>query len=331
MRFRHASVLVALLAAPVLPELLAAQAGGPYAPIVLLLPSGARTLALGNVGVAGRDDDALFFNPAQLAVARGMSASGERYSSTAGGGALSAVTAFNGGGIGVGMQMVDYSAFGDAFPAGRSTLATGGPVPGTSTEAVVGLAQVVKGLRIGAAAKYVNDEVSDTRVGRAAFDVGISKAFFRSYDIGLAVQNIGRDMAIPCSVATNCTLSPPMPTTGFGGVPAPVAGTAPVHLPLRTTLGIQTAQQLGIFDFTGTAAASVIRKDFFAPGGGAELAYSWLDGYNVSLRAGLRRPLPGEAAFTTGAGFRMDRLTIDYALETLSGGRVGHRIGLRIR
>jgi hypothetical protein len=27
----------------------------------------------------------------------------------------------------------------------------------------------------------------------------------------------------------------------------------------------------------------------------------------------------------------MDRLSIDYALETLSGGRVGNRLGLRIR
>jgi hypothetical protein len=187
---------------------------------------------------------------------------------------------------------------------------------------------VVKGLRVGAAAKYVNDEVSDTRVGRAAFDLGVSKAFFRSYDVGLAVQNIGRDMAIPCGVATNCLMSPTPP---FPGAPTTAVGTAPTYLPLRTTLGISTTQQLGIFDFAGTAAASVLRKDFFAPAGGAELAYSWLDGYNVAFRAGLRRPLPGEAAFTTGAGLRMDRLTIDYALETLSGGRVGHRIGLRIR
>lgn len=304
MRIRHVSALVALLAFSFLPARSGAQSGGPYAPIVLLLPSGARTLALGDVGVAGRDDDVLFFNPAQLAIARGMSASGERYSATAGGGALSAITAFNGGGVGVGMQMVDYSTPLNTFPATRSTLTTGGDVPGTSMEAVVGLAQVVKGIRVGAAAKYVNDEASDDRVGRGAFDVGVAKAFSRSYDVGLAVQNIGSDMTTP-------------------------AGTT--YLPLRTTLGVQTARQLGIFDFTGTAAASVIRKDFFAPGGGAELAYSWLDGYDLAFRAGLRRPLPGEAAFTTGAGFRMDRLTIDYALETLAGGRVGHRIGLRIR
>ena len=48
-------------------------------------------------------------------------------------------------------------------------------------------------------------------------------------------------------------------------------------------------------------------------------------------RAGVRRPVPGEAPFTAGLGFTMDRLSIDYAVEALSGSRAGHRIGLRIR
>jgi len=98
-------------AALLLPLSLVAQGtsnGGPYAPLVLLLPSGARTLALGNTGVGGRDDDVVFFNPAQLVIARaGFGGSIERYSATSAGGALSAVTRFNNGGVGIGMRMVD--------------------------------------------------------------------------------------------------------------------------------------------------------------------------------------------------------------------------------
>src|SRR6266571_347816 len=69
------------------------------APTVLRLPASARALGMGNVGVASRDDDVLFYNPAQVAIARGMSVSGERYSSSASGATLSSVTRFNNGGI----------------------------------------------------------------------------------------------------------------------------------------------------------------------------------------------------------------------------------------
>ena len=73
-----------------------------------------------------------------------------------------------------------------------------------------------------------------------------------------------------------------------------------------------------------TAAVSVLRNEWVVPSGGAEVGYSWLDGYSIALRAG--RDVARCAArrrFTAGAGFNMDRLSIDYALETLS--RLAHR------
>ena len=63
--------------------------------------------------------------------------------------------------------------------------------------------------------------------------------------------------------------------------------------------------------------SSWVRSNTLAPAGGVEVDYSWLSGYNIALRAGARRPLPGEEALTAGAGFTIDRLSIDYALETL--------------
>ena len=283
---------------------LGAQSGGPYAPVVLMLPTGPRTLAMGNVGIGSRDDDVLFFNPAQIAVARGMSASGERYSSSAGGGTLSAVTRLGGGGIAVGVRMVDYTIGPPGFPADRDRMLVGGSEVGTSLEATAGLAQVFKGVRVGVAAKYAEDQATNVRAHRAAADFGLSKDFRRYFTAGLSVQN----------VASSVSFSP---TTAY--------------LPLRTTAGLAGSGPLGPVDVTATAAVSMLRDSFVIPAGGGEVSYSWLDGYAVAIRAGVRRPIPGEAPFTAGAGFTMDRLSIDYAIEALSGSRAGHRIGLRIR
>jgi hypothetical protein len=291
---------------------------GLYAPLIQLLPSSPRTLAMGNTGVASRDDDAIFFNPAQLVNARGVSASGERYSANAGGGALSAATAFNNGGIAVGARAVEYDAPANLFPVNRSTMLDAG-VPAAAYELSVGIGQTFKGVRGGVTGKYAEDLASSTRVGRAMADVGLAKDFFRNYTVALAVQNIGSAMTIPCALqhaANACAVG---------------ATTVDAVTPLRSTLGVATGRSVGEFDLFGTAAVSMLRTDFVVPSGGIEANYSWLSGYNIALRAGARRPIAGEDAFTAGAGFTMDRLTIDYALETLSAGRVAHRVGLRIR
>jgi hypothetical protein len=283
------------------PALLAAQT--PRAPVILLLPSGPRSLAMGNTGVASRDDEVIFFNPAQLAIANGMSASGEWLSNSAGTGALSAVTRFNGGGIGIGMRMANYEQPAGVFPATRATMLDGGSDAAGSLEASVGMAQTIKGVRAGVVAKYAEDVVGAVRLGRPLADVGLAKDMFRS-TVGLAVQNIGRDMNV---------------------------GTGQIQLPLKTTLGVSHARSVGEFDLGVTGAVSLIRDSFVQPSGGAEVHYSWLSGYDLVVRGGARRAIAGEEPLTAGAGFTMDRLTIDYALETLSNRRVGHRIGLRIR
>lgn len=322
MALRRAVLAVALL----VPSSIVAQAsgtnGGPYAPIILLLPSGPRTLALGNTGVAGRDDDVIFFNPAQLVIARGFSGSIERYSATSAGGALSAVTRLATGGIAIGMRMVDYETPTNVYPLDRGTMLDAAPGNGTSVEATVGVGQVIKGVRVGVAGKYVEDNVPALRVSRGAMDLGVSKDFFTRYTFALAVQNIGASTEVPCATTRTCT--PPPDNV----VPAP---TTPVWLPLRSTFGVQTQRPVGEFDLMATAAVWMLRADWFGASGGAELGYSWLSGYSISLRAGARSTMPGEAAFTAGAGFNMDRLSIDYAAEALTGSRFGQRIGLRVR
>jgi hypothetical protein len=175
----------------------------------------------------------------------------------------------------------------------------------TSLEASVGLAQVVKGIRVGGAVKYAEQDLGFSRVQRGLLDIGVAKQVFGSYTVGAAVQNLGQDADLP--------------------------GPIEAELPRQATLGVSRGGPVGEFDLFGTAAVSWVRSNTLVPAGGLEVNYSWLSGYNIALRAGARRPLFGEEAFTAGAGFTMDRLSIDYALETLSGGRVGNRLGLRIR
>lgn len=317
-----------------------AQPGGPYTPLVLSTPAGARVLALGNLGVAGRDDDVIFYNPAQIAVARGTSASYERYSSTSSGGALSSVTRLSSSAIAIGASVVEYRTTSGfigneagfepfaVFPLDRGESLQPGVGEGFSAELTAGYATTLKGFRLGAAGKYAEDEVPAIRVQRAAFDVGAAHDFGRSYTLALAVQNLGSSSPISCVQHSeighaNCyVLGEPSKSPGLS---------VPVYLPLEVTLGGSFAHELGPFDLLSTAGVSMLRTNVAIPAAGAELGYSWLDGYDIDVRAGLRRPLAGEDAFTAGAGFTMDRLSIDYALETFAGGRVGHRVGLRIR
>jgi hypothetical protein len=176
---------------------------------------------------------------------------------------------------------------------------------------VVGVAQVIKSTRIGATAKYVQEAIGASRNSQALFDVGLGREFF-GYSFGLAAQNLGES----CSPVT---------------IPGSQILLTSTHLPFRATFGAAKNINFDYFDIAATAAVSTLRDGFVIPAGGAELTYSWLDGYVVQFRAGARRPEPGEGAITAGAGLTVDRLTLDYALETLSGSRVAHRIGLRVR
>ncbi len=322
MNLRRLTFLVAIVTGPVV----SARAQTPaLGPIVLVLPSSARTLALGDVGVTSRDDDVLFFNPAQLAVANGYSISAERFSSNVALTALSAVTRFNGGGIGIGVRVADYYLPGSGnavfgAPATIPLLFNASATPATSVEVSAGLAQVFKGLRVGFAAKLAQDEDLGSRFARGLLDLGVAKQVFGSYTVGASVQNIGSDF--------HRNIVSPTIDVSTGTV---VGFDDGVEVPRTATLGVSRGGQLGEFDWFATTAVSWIRTNTLSPAGGLEMNYSWLSGYNIALRVGARRPLPGEDAVTAGAGFTMDRLSIDYALETLSGGRIGNRIGLRIR
>jgi hypothetical protein len=310
--YAAAVVAIALLrsAAP-----LAAQADRSYPAALLRLPASTRMLALGNMGVVGRDDDVLFYNPAQLVVARGTSLSAEQFSKSAHDAALSSVARFNTGGIAIGASYAEFSSEPGVYPVDRPSFNDGGASEDIDAELVAGIGQVFFKTRLGLAAKYVAEQIGGARAGRGAIDVGASRDFF-GFNFGLAAQNI----------VAGFTPAPP-----FRSIALEQGVEASSDLPFRATFGASRGWQTTALDFAATAGVTSYANGFLAPAGGLEMGYSWLDGDTIALRGGARRPERGESPITAGAGFTMDRLSIDYALDTSTRGRLAHRVGLRIR
>jgi hypothetical protein len=286
--------------------------GKATAPLVLRLPASTRGLAMGNIAVASGNDDVIFYNPAQLAVARAASLSVQRFSEGATAGALSAAMAFNTGGIGIGAQWVSFDAAAST-PFSPSNLTQRGGVPAASAAASLGFAQAFKGVRIGGAAKVAQEIAAAERSVTVLGDVGAGKDFKNFINVGLAVRNLGASNTTPAGVSV-----PP---------------------PTRATLGVQASRPIAnlsstlspFIDIAGAAEVSVLRDGWVKPAAGLELVYNWIEGYSVILRGGIRRPELGERPTTMGAGFVADRVRIEYALEPREGGSVSHRFGIRIR
>lgn len=276
-----------------------------YGPLAARLPASARALAMGNIAVAGRDDDVIFYNPSQLVIARGTSMSFARMSPDARGGTMSTVLRLGSGGLGFGVNYLEYRADPSIYPITRDDVLQAGAL-GASTLATLGFAQVIKGFRIGAAANYAADQIGSARHHNVLGDVGVSHDFLRYFTGALAVQHLGGRMKEP-----GISIEPPMKAT-LG-----VAGTGPV----------------GPLDVVVTTALSSFNEGHLSGGLGAEVGWSWLSGYSIAGRAGVRQPRePGEAAATAGFGFVADRLAVDVAAEFfLKGDRVGYRAGFRIR
>lgn len=288
--------------------LLAITAAGANAQTVLQLPAGTRALGVGDAFVAGRGSEVLFYNPAMLALLPGLTASVQRYGDASTHGAVSSV--FSGGRLaaGVGAQLLDYGA--GAAPGGgtRLDLATRGPEASASTSMALAAAMTIKGIRMGAAAKYVEERVAASRDGGAAFDLGAAKDFFGRSTFGLALQNLGGSLD--------------------------VAGERR-DLPFRATLGAAafTPPIRTFFDLAATAAITYRRDGAWIPAGGVELTYVPLDGWAFTGRVGARRISDdfGGKPLTLGAGVAFDRLALDYAYHALETSASTHRVGIRIR
>ncbi|HEY5220248.1 MAG TPA: hypothetical protein VIJ16_10595 [Gemmatimonadaceae bacterium] len=299
------TVLVRRLAAVLLVSLgaqLKAQ-GRPLAPMIEQLPGGTRSLGMANADLAGRESDVMFYNPAQLAVARGSGASAEFYQRGDLLTGLSTVLDVGQGAVGLGVQSLTFTGGASGY-ASPSVLGTSGTLPGTGVELVTGYAQSLMGYRVGVNAKLVEQEIGATRDTRGALDVGAARDLLNG-TASLSVQNVG----------------PQMRTT-----------LGPLDQPARVNLGYTSRRlEAGPLDLTGAASVAALRDRTYTAGAGGEASYSWIDGYAIAARAGVRQAAEGEGPWTVGLGISADRFTLDYAFESRDHRPGAHRIGVRIR
>lgn len=280
-----------------------------------------RALAMGDANTAGRDDDVVFYSPAQLAVARGTSVAAERYGEHVTSATVASTSRIGSGGIGVGVTLATARNGSGCsilvFPPSGTPFPVAAPENFGRALVAAGVAQTYKRFRVGVTGKYATRQIGDVRASHWLADVGVGRdiglADRVSFGAALAVQNIGPNADDAMALQT----------------------------PLRSVLGGAAGLPLGPLDIVLAAQGGLEQiRDLAFPshargvgGGGAEVGYTWLDGYSLALRAGLRTPpeLTDLRRFTAGAGLALDRIAIDYAAESLVGSRFAHRIGVRLR
>jgi len=308
MRFRPAVPILVLALAT------GAGAQAPSAgPLVLLVPASTRAIPLGNAWVTGRDQDVVFYNPAQLINARSdFAVTMARY----GGASLfgSAAWVFSGGPasmtLGWGVQALEFHPNStDAYPYVPSQLMNTGSGDGLSLLTAVSGAMVYKTFRIGLTGKYATDRVAyDVGTAPARHDaylgdIGVSRTLFRGI-AGLTLQNVSLTH---------------------------VNGARHVDTPRQFALGWSRTLNTDQLDFAFGGQVTA-RDKWIAPGAGIEVGYGWIEGYSVALRAGARRPeTNAEKPVAVGATINADRLTLEYALQIFDGGRTANRMTFRWR
>jgi len=218
-----------------------------YGPLALRLPASARALGMGDIGVAGRDDDVIFYNPAQLSVARGTSMSAERVAPDTYGATMSTVLRIGSGGFGIGVNYLEYRAQTGIYPISRDDILDPPPgsVSGTSTLTTVGFAQAYRGFRIGASANYAVDEIGIDRFRNIVGDLGVARDFSRFTTV-LALQHLGASMKIN-------TPGLAAPSTN------PLLAGNPFNPPMKPTLVVGWAAPAGPLDLFAPAPVSSLR------------------------------------------------------------------------
>ncbi len=315
MRLLSVFVLAALYCAAI-PSTAAAQAPL-VGPLVLTLPATPRTAALGNAWVAGRNPEVIFYNPAQIVgggstafdvsfMHYGQDANMTTLGSAYAAGKWSATLAW-------GVQYLKFRSDPNAqYPYTADTLLPRGQSKGTSALFVVGGGIQYKGFKIGASGKYAADDVTNasTATGQRPVnftalvaDVGVSRTLWIG-TAAMSVQNIGGN---------------------------PEDDDTTIPMPRQVFAGYSVTRGMGPLDVALTSQVT-FRDQWKGVGGGVNIGYSWIEGYNVELRAGVRRPETDAAQpFSFGAAFTADRLTVEYGVQLFEGGRSANGVTIRWR
>jgi hypothetical protein len=309
MKLIRVFVLAGALACPV-----SALAQAPAtAPLVLTQPSSARVAALAGAWVAGRDQDVIFHNPAQLVGVRtDFSVSAARYGDRAN--MASLTSAYTGGKLSftlgwgvqvVNMSHIDDSAWpftGDSLRRQQSLLPFQPVTDAQSAVAAVGAGVLYKGFRIGAAGKYAADRTMYNRHAWLA-DLGVARNILGG-TVAVAYQNLGHSS---------------------------LGDTRTASLPRQIAAGFSKSQAAGPLDLAVFTEVSH-RAGWNSAAAGLEAGYSWIEGVSVTGRVGVRRPETSSAKpVSLGGAVTVDRLTLEYALQMFDNSKRSHLVTVRWR
>jgi hypothetical protein len=277
-------------------------------PVVVQVPVSARAAGMGNAYLLSAPDaDAIFYNPALLDSARGISASLSRFGS--GSQRLSAAAGFDwwDGALSFGITSLSYGAGSTdagAFIDGEAGLWEHGSTTASEQVATVSYAQTLFGFRVGGAAKLIDQRRADERHVSGAADLGVARTL-GPVTLGFSAQNLGR-------------------SPEFDAIDA--------KLPATLTVGAATrSRPVGPLDISLAGSSSWIRKDLHTAGGGIEMSDWPINGRTFTARVGYRWIEESAVTpMTLGVGFTGDVIGIDYAFEAVDGGRATHLITLRV-
>jgi hypothetical protein len=294
----------------------AAQASGQSrAALLLTLPSDARALALGDAwGAVADDENALFYNPAQLARVHAWSVGGslQRYVVSTTLGAFAAAGALARGTVAIGVQVLDYGTepvlvSADGAQTGDPTGASVSAQDFALTAGYGATFGAEHRLRIGGAVKYAQQHVANYSGSAVAGDVGAAYSLPSGWELAGALQHFGSELTLAAVTA-------PLPWTWRVGAASPVANFG--RFALRTMAEVRKSSG-GVT--TGVLAA----EGTWHPAHGATVLAARA-GYSFRGTGDDRSPL------TLGGGVTLGRFTVDYAYQgfDLLGGAT-HRFGVR--
>ena len=286
-------------------------------PLALLLPASARSASLGNAWVAGRDEFAIFSNPAQINATNGFGVNLAIFGDDGRGFSAASAATMGPMTYGWGVQVVDFSAprAATGYPLAPAVVAGSGDADQISMVALAAGEMVWKGFRIGLAGKYAEDIVPreastssllvlPSRGSAFLADIGTSHPLWTGV-AGLSLQNIGH--------------------------PYVMRGKR-VSVPTQLALGWTVNKSWGGFDYGYATQVTARRDGWVSPAGGMEINWSWIEGINLAARVGARRTeTDDEKPVGAGFSFTADRLVLDYGATFYTGNEMAHRLTVRWR
>lgn len=196
------------------------------------------------------------------------------------------------------------AGFGAVYAGGKLSFSLGWGLQGDDRHAAAALAGAVqyKSVKAGVTTKYVTNRTS-ARERVWLIDAGVSRSLLGG-TAGLAVRNLGVDSTYAWRNE---------------------------RFARQVVAGYSRSMMAGPLDLAAFGEVGH-RSGFTAAAAGLEASYSWIEGVSAHVRAGLRRAeLITDRPVMLGAGFSLDRLTVDYALRLYTEGRRAHVVTLRWR